>query len=629
MTMSVVLDISFQTRHGPPIHRVLKLYDRRFGTCLRDILEEKPAPYTQENEAAFQAFVGRGMMPGFLRYLKKRNETEQFAVAAWQFLDEPDRTEGLAKYEAALWHDCIEHFECETKAYNRLADLQGKLVPRMLAHQIIQSAADAAHEINKRGIIMNDCAPRNVVVDGQSNTPRIIDLAQCRFRDELVKRWYKHGWHEDEGWDPDVEYWEQPRQMQAYWVPFYPHLASSNVLRYNFSSLERISPYLEPTESGPSSQWARNTAQYYSSLFVINKVGDQLVNYRKSFLYTDATWVREGPGFYGGMLGSWERVAMGVCMDIKRNPYNFEAPWDAYEFAFHVLKVPANLAILSAPWLTNDAQTVFTSDPDAPDFHTLTHWLRRLTPVIAVGSSEETIVVFANRCVVEDEATYAGRSTVMGIKDGVVSLCGPLGRGVEELRVVDTDKSPLVRFVDSPEAPADGEPGTPSAEPEQEAEERSSQGPSRSPGSGGADSPTLPAADPAPPMGRTHTQPPGSIIWNPDSSQPCTLAPDDSSPTYTHNPNVSHNPPSTIPILVVVYTPDKATWQAAGQHSEYRLSDGGLNISLSLSPWSSVSSRSAASWPRTTTSILIAASPSILDEGGLLSSMGCDAIEVW
>ncbi|KAL2143662.1 hypothetical protein VTI28DRAFT_10169 [Corynascus sepedonium] len=199
------------------------------------------------------------MMPEFLRYLKKRNEAEQFAVAAWQFLDEPNCTEGLAKYEATLWHDCIEHFEREITAYNRLADLQGKLVPRMLANislssiqlvtmpreaasyfdvkgilleridgyclgdltlsplpsnlriwqQIIQSAVDAAHEINKRGIIMKDCAPRNVVVDEQSNTPRIVDLAQCRFRDKLVKRGYKNGWNEDEGWDPDVEYWEQ------------------------------------------------------------------------------------------------------------------------------------------------------------------------------------------------------------------------------------------------------------------------------------------------------------------------------------------------------------------------------------------------------------------------------------
>ncbi|KAK4248924.1 hypothetical protein C7999DRAFT_30614 [Corynascus novoguineensis] len=71
------------------------------------------------------------------------------------------------------------------------------------------------------------------------------------------------------------------------------------------------------------------------SLFVINKVGNQLVNYRKSFLYyTDDSWAREGPGFYEGKLGSWKGVAMGIC-----GPYNFDAPWDAYKIASHVLKV--------------------------------------------------------------------------------------------------------------------------------------------------------------------------------------------------------------------------------------------------------------------------------------------------
>ncbi|KAL2167105.1 hypothetical protein VTG60DRAFT_1696 [Thermothelomyces hinnuleus] len=260
MTMSVVLDVTLQTRHGTPIQCVLKLYDRRFGSCLRDLPKDMPAPHAQESEAAFQAFVRRGMMPGFLRYLKNRNDTEVIPITAWYFLDEePDRTEGLAKYEATLWQDCTEHFECETKAYDRLADLQGRLLPHMLAHvslsatelatmpqeeasyfevrgilleridgyrledlvlgplprslrewqQIIQSAADAAHEINKRGIIMEDCATRNVVVDRQSRTPRIVDLAQCRFRDELAESWYKLGWHEDEDWDPDVEYWER------------------------------------------------------------------------------------------------------------------------------------------------------------------------------------------------------------------------------------------------------------------------------------------------------------------------------------------------------------------------------------------------------------------------------------
>ena len=250
MTMSVVLDVSVHSGYGSPIHCVLKLYDPGFGSALRDILEGKPAPCTQENEAAFQALVAQGLMPGFLRDLEKRNETQQLPVAAWQFLeDEPDRIEGLAKFDAALWHDCFDHFECVTQGYNRLADLQGKVVPRLLSHvsltpntkptvnrpreeasyfdirgilleridgycledltgsplpsnltswqRIIQSAADAAHEIHKRGIIIRDC------------TPRIIDLAQCHLRDELVKRWYKHGWDEDEDWGPDVEYWEQ------------------------------------------------------------------------------------------------------------------------------------------------------------------------------------------------------------------------------------------------------------------------------------------------------------------------------------------------------------------------------------------------------------------------------------
>jgi hypothetical protein len=225
-----------------------------------EVRKDKAAPYTQENEAAFEAFVTRGMMPGFLRHRKERIEAETLPVRARDFLDEPNRADGLAKYEAALWQECIEHFECETKAYHRLADLQGTLIPRLYAHvslsatklapvipqetapyfdvrgillervdgyslesltlgplpqnlrtwqHIIQSAADAAYEINNRGVIMEDCAPRNVVVDRQSQTPRIVDLAQCIFRDEMVSEWYQWGWHEDEDWDPDVEYWEQ------------------------------------------------------------------------------------------------------------------------------------------------------------------------------------------------------------------------------------------------------------------------------------------------------------------------------------------------------------------------------------------------------------------------------------
>lgn len=138
MTMSVVLDVTLPSRHGPPVHRVLKLYDRRFGSCLRDIGEDNSGPHTQQSEAEFEAFVRGGMMPAFLRYLKNRNETELFPVAAQEFLDEPNHTSGLAKYEAVLWQNCINHFECETEAYKRLADIQGKSIPRMLAQVNLQ-----------------------------------------------------------------------------------------------------------------------------------------------------------------------------------------------------------------------------------------------------------------------------------------------------------------------------------------------------------------------------------------------------------------------------------------------------------------------------------------------------------
>jgi protein N-terminal amidase len=175
-----------------------------------------------------------------------------------------------------------------------------------------------------------------------------------------------------------------------------------------------------------------------------------------------------------------------------RSPYKFEAPWDAYEFGFHILRARANLVIISTAWLTNDEQTVFTSRPDAPDFSTLTYWVRRLEPVIQAGSPEETIVVFANRCGTEDEATYAGTSTVLGIKDGEVSLYGILGRGVEELLVVDTDKPPFAKLVD-PSETVDGEPGAPPAEPADHSEEqKSSKTPNPWTGPGPADSPTLP-----------------------------------------------------------------------------------------------------------------------------------------
>ncbi|KAK3994725.1 carbon-nitrogen hydrolase [Cladorrhinum sp. PSN332] len=267
-----------------------------------------------------------------------------------------------------------------------------------------------------------------------------------------------------------------PGDLQNLDLLVLPEMAFSG---YNFKSLEEIMPYLEPSASGISADWARAMARKYdcvvgvgypevvrekneqemsknyNSLVFIGKDGEVAANYRKSFLYyTDSTWALEGSGFYQGKLGDLGKVAMGICMDI--NPYKFEAPWDACEFGSHVRKIRANLAVVSMAWLTFADREIFTLVPERPDLETLQYWVRRLEPVIRTDddNNEEIIVVFANRCGIEDEVLYAGTSTVLGIQNGQVNVYGILGRGEEKLLVVDTDEPPFAKIV-SASAPED------------------------------------------------------------------------------------------------------------------------------------------------------------------------------
>ncbi|KAL2255495.1 hypothetical protein VTK26DRAFT_3242 [Humicola hyalothermophila] len=303
-----------------------------------------------------------------------------------------------------------------------------------------------------------------------------------------------------------------PKDLEKLDLLVLPEMAFSG---YNFKSVEAIEPCLEPTASGVSSRWARATAlkygcavavgypertdasEYYNSLVVVDSGGETVAKYRKSFLYyTDANWAREGQGFYGGKMGRFGQVAIGICMDI--NPYKFEAPWDAYEFAFHVLKVQANLVIFSMAWLTNDERSMFLSSPHDPDLSTISYWARRLDPIVRTESSDEVIFVFCNRCGVEDDATYAGTSVVMGIKDGEVSIYGLLGRGTEKLLLVDTDKPPFGKLVDRPPTEENGaEDDAPQGEPTQP-RGAPPNGSNRRSTSLAADSPTLPSTGFAP-----------------------------------------------------------------------------------------------------------------------------------
>ncbi|KAJ5524662.1 Carbon-nitrogen hydrolase [Penicillium frequentans] len=265
---------------------------------------------------------------------------------------------------------------------------------------------------------------------------------------------------------------------------------------YNFPSLEAIKPFLEPAGTGRSATWARDIAKrlnckvcigypeieigngtdpakYYNSLLVVNQHGEIVHNYRKCFLYyTDETWAAEGNverGFHelefhsrddaqhvsGDLVGDIHRSAdncgdkgdgdvvgsassnkkvatsFGICMDI--NPYKFEAPYTAYEFASRVLESQSQLVILSMAWLSMHSREALAALNREPDMDTFSYWLQRFMPLLEKemqharnvdeeDTPKQVVIVFANRAGEEPAADdtkppalYAGTSAVVAV----------------------------------------------------------------------------------------------------------------------------------------------------------------------------------------------------------------------
>ena len=268
-------------------------------------------------------------------------------------------------------------------------------------------------------------------------------------------------------------------------------------LGYNFPTLAAITPHLERTTSGPSTRWAIKTARrlncavavgypevtlddqhIYNALVFVSASGAVIAHTRKSHLfYSDETWAEEGPeGFFAGELplgavgnantgsklghGDGEegvKVAAAICMDI--NPYQFTAPWTAYEFTTHARTTKAELIVLSCAWLTHISTDGLNQMAMQPDLSTLGYWVERFSPLVgpAVGEGEEkeVLLVIANRTGDEGvaervgEVRYAGSSCVMGLRKGEgggVRIWDILGRAEEGLLVADTDKEPRFSF---------------------------------------------------------------------------------------------------------------------------------------------------------------------------------------
>ncbi|KAK1750432.1 Serine/threonine-protein kinase [Echria macrotheca] len=253
-TMSVVMKVDLQQQENPtrgrPRSVILKLYDRRFSPSLRRKYRRQ-YPYDEDAERAWREYVHHDKAPALFSFMREKARLED--EGEWVESDsetEPDsddeedkpprtpaetftkkgKREGIIQWKALnLWH-------CETRAYAKLAHLQGHCIPQLLAvvsltvpstppdlssgtdneyftiggilveyidgfnltdlgaqttvprerwHGIVQRAVDAARYINDSGVINMDCQPRNVMVDQRTLQPKHIDFAQCLFADDM------------------------------------------------------------------------------------------------------------------------------------------------------------------------------------------------------------------------------------------------------------------------------------------------------------------------------------------------------------------------------------------------------------------------------------------------------------
>ncbi|KAJ4404702.1 hypothetical protein N0V82_010445 [Gnomoniopsis sp. IMI 355080] len=246
----------------PGFDAILKLYDRRFGTTLRDGLQRDRLTHTAAKESLFQDSVRSGAISRVLRQIEDDDRVQVFRTTGSADVD--GTAAGYVKYEANRWRKCEELFAQEAKAYTRLSNLQGKVIPQMYAHVrlaapqeaavtvpvdllerhetaqyfqvkgiliqrifgcdlydlpvskiappdpkewqgIVQAAIDGAHSVNCQGVCMEDCSPWNVVVEETSRRPFLVDLAQCQFRDEMFAELEDSSSEDEEGEDQDAK----------------------------------------------------------------------------------------------------------------------------------------------------------------------------------------------------------------------------------------------------------------------------------------------------------------------------------------------------------------------------------------------------------------------------------------
>jgi predicted amidohydrolase len=212
---------------------------------------------------------------------------------------------------------------------------------------------------------------------------------------------------------------------------------------YNFKSPDDIAPYLERKSQSPTTKWAKEVAQRYhcqvlvglptehekqrrNAAVLVDSRGNVIHEYQKHHMFeTDSRWgCTSGPGFSSTTLevdGQRTRLSVGICMDL--NPWEFKAPFEAYEYANYILEEDISLILVPMAWLLPAEKDPTSLEPSQS---TLIYWVGRLHPLI--DDSRVRTVVICNRTGREGNAVYAGTSCVLRIGKGEVVVLGHMGR---------------------------------------------------------------------------------------------------------------------------------------------------------------------------------------------------------
>ena len=222
---------------------------------------------------------------------------------------------------------------------------------------------------------------------------------------------------------------------------------------YIFDDLSDIKPYLSYYNKGIQYDFASNLAKklecyvflgypeitednkYYNSCMVIEPNGNSIPNYHKHFLYKDdKTWCIEGDNF--GYLeittkkGIKLKLGIGICMDI--NPYEFKAPWNAFEFGNFCKKKDVDLIVFLTNWNDNEKGT----NNYIEIMEMLNYWLERLAPITNKGKKTKYFLA-ADRTGKEKTSTFIGCSCAIKISPNVeiIDNFDKIKQGVLEVKL--------------------------------------------------------------------------------------------------------------------------------------------------------------------------------------------------